>query len=189
MYYEKRKNLTMNLITNTGTSIDWNQVVARCKSATGTTMQYNRKCFPDTQDFKELDRLWQEAGYFYDDPSIEWTNYFSEDFGQEVVDAFQNIVKAKPLMAWVSKIRPGLMAPWHYDAHQKIEEFKKQGNLVRYTCYIQDPQHGHVSVVGESVVYRPVKGSVYQWPTYDAWHCGMNGGLTDKYMFNYWGAQ
>jgi hypothetical protein len=189
MYYEKRKNLTMNLITNTGTSIDWNQVVARCKSATGTTMQYNRKCFPDTQDFKELDRLWQEAGYFYDDPSIEWTNYFSEDFGQEVVDAFQDIVKAKPLMAWVSKIRPGLMAPWHYDAHQKIEEFKKQGNLVRYTCYIQDPQHGHVSVVGESAVYRPVKGSVYQWPTYDAWHCGMNGGLTDKFMFNYWGAQ
>jgi hypothetical protein len=179
----------MNLLTNTNNQIDWETVLKKCKLSTGTTMRYNLECFPDTPEFSELDKLWQNAGYSRNQSSIEWTNYFKEDFGQEVVDVFQNIVQAKPLMAWVSKIRPGHMAPWHYDAHQHIEEFKKQGNLVRYTCYIQEPQHGHISIVGESAIYKPAKGSIYQWPTYDEWHCGINGGLTDKYMFNYWGAQ
>jgi len=179
----------MNLITNTGNLINWDIVVDKCKSSNGTTMQYNYNCFPDTPEFAALDQMWQQAGYTYNNPSIEWTNYFKEDFGEDVVDAFQKIVQAKPLMVWISKIRPGRMAPWHYDAHQNIDEFKKHGNLVRYTCYIQEPQHGHISIVGESSVYRPARGSVYQWLTYDDWHCGMNGGLTDKYMFNYWGAQ
>lgn len=179
----------MNKLTNTNHSIDWDTVVKKCQSATGSTMTYNNNCFPDTPEFSNLDKMWQQAGYLHSESIIEWTNYFAEDFGQEIVDAFSSIVNAKPCMAWVSKIRPGRMAPWHYDAHQKIEEFRKLGNLVRYTCYIQEPQHGHISIVGESAVYRPEKGSIYIWPTYDEWHCGMNGGLTDKYMFNYWGAQ
>ncbi len=177
----------MNFINNTGSLIDWDLVIEQCKKATGNTLRYTPSCFPDTEDFKILDKIWREAGYFHDDPSIGWTNYFPGDFDPSVVDKFKSIVNAEPWMVWISKINPGQMAPWHYDAHQKISELTKLGTPVRFTCYIQEPQHGHISIVGESSVYRPAKGSIYQWPTYDAWHCGMNGGLTDKYMFNYWG--
>lgn len=180
----------MNIIGHTNQLIDWENVIAQCKNSKGNTIQYNPKFFANSDDFKKLDDIWQKAGYFYDDPSIEWTNYFpGNNFDQSVVDKFQSIVQATPWMVWISKISPGQMAPWHYDAHSKIDELLKLGSPVRYTCYIQEPSDGHVSIVGSDCVYRPVKGSIYQWPTYDAWHAGINAGLTDKYMFNYWGYQ
>lgn len=177
----------MKLIANTEDRINWNSVILKCLESKGTTMIYDPSCFPDTQEFRYLDELWQQAGYKYQDNNIEWINYFKEDFGLDVVDTFENIVDVRPLMVWVSRIRPGKMAPWHFDAHKDIEHFKQKGELIRFTCYIQDPQHGHVSIVDNETVYRPAKGNIYQWPKYDAWHCGMNGGLTDKFMFNYWG--
>ena len=179
----------MNLIGNTSTAIDWDTVISKCQQSQGTRLVYNQKCFPKTKDFERLDSLWQTAGYEYDNSSVEWINYFPEDFGKDIVEQFQTIVGANPWMAWISRIRPGKMAPWHFDAHQNLDQLLALGNPVRYTCYIQEPQHGHVSIVGEHSVYRPAKGAIYQWPTYDAWHCGMNGGLVDKYMFNYWGYQ
>lgn len=181
----------MNITGNCANQINWDSVILQLKNKKGNILRYNDKSFnPDLPGFKELDELWQQAGYFHDDPSIEWTNYFpGNDFDQSVVDTFEKIVNAKPFMVWISKITPGQMAPWHFDAHSKIDELLKLGNPVRFTCYIQEPQHGHISIVGDSAVYRPAKGSIYQWPDYNAWHCGMNGGLTDKYMFNYWGYQ
>jgi hypothetical protein len=179
----------MKLIDNTQNQINWDEVIEKLKTCQGTTLNYNTTSFdPSIPGFSELDVLWKEAGYFYDDPSIAWTNFFpGRDFEQSVVDTFASIVNAKPWMVWISKICPGQMAPWHFDAHTKIDEIKALGTPVRFTCYIQNPSHGHVSIVGEDAIYRPAKGSIYQWPTFDAWHCGMNGGLTDKFMFNFWG--
>ena len=179
----------MDLIGNTATQIDWNTVIEHLKTRSGTTLYYNSTSFnPEMSGFTELDKIWQDAGYCYDSPSIEWTNYFPGiDFDQTIVDTFTSIVQAKPWMVWISKIRPGKMAPWHFDAHTKIDEILSLGEPIRFTCYIQDPSHGHISIVDDQCVYRPAKGSIYKWPTYDAWHCGMNGGLTDKYMFNFWG--
>lgn len=179
----------MKLIGNTNNLIDWKEVIEKCCRSNGTYLVYNQRCFPETKDFEQLDSLWQSAGYAYDNSSIEWINYFPEDFGKEIVEQFESIVGAKPWMVWISRIRPGKMAPWHYDAHQKIEEFKQLGNPVRYTCYIQPPHHGHISIVDTTAIYHPEQGSIYQWPNHDAWHCGMNGGLEDKFMFNYWGYQ
>jgi hypothetical protein len=173
----------MRLINNTKSLIDWNQVIQNCKD--GNTLKYNIECFPhDT--FAKLNSIWKDAGYVYNDPCIEWTNYFPS---QDIVDKFQSIVKATAWMAWISRIRPGKMAPWHYDAHSKLADLLKLGTPVRFTCYIQEPQDGHISIVGDHSLYKPEKGSIYQWDSFDDWHCGMNGGLTDKFMFNYWGYQ
>jgi len=175
---------------NTLHLIDWDAVVDQCKDNPGNTLRYNKESFSDTTVFGTLDATWQAAGYQYNDSTIEWTNYFpGKDFDNEVVNIFSGIVNAKPWMVWISKIRPGKMAPWHYDAHTKLNELLKLGTPVRYTCYIQDPHPGHVSIVGDQSVYLPAKGSIFKWSSYDAWHCGMNGGLADKYMFNFWGYQ
>ncbi len=178
----------MTLIGNTENLIDWELIISQCKNSLGNKLLYNHQCFPNTDNFKKLDKIWQEAGYNYNDNSIEWINYFpGKDFSNDIVEKFQSVVGASPWMVWISRIRPGKMAPWHYDAHQNIKELLQLGRPVRYTCYIQEPQAGHVSIVDKTAVYHPVKGSIYQWPSYDAWHCGMNGGLVDKFMFNYWG--
>jgi hypothetical protein len=180
----------MKLIGNTNSLINWDQIIDECLLSKGNKLIYNYNCFPNTDDFKSLDEIWKNAGYAHNTDSIEWINYFPEkNFQKEIVDTFHTIVNAKPWMVWISRIRPGKMAPWHYDAHQNIKELLNLGNPVRYTCYIQDPQPGHISIVDNSAIYHPIKGSIYQWPSYDAWHCGMNGGLVDKFMFNYWGYQ
>jgi hypothetical protein len=175
----------MKYIGNCSDQIDWNTVITKCK--TGSTIHYNLSCFPNTEHFKELDRIWQEAGYQYDDPSIEWINYFAGEFGQEVVDQFAKIVDAKPWMVWISKIKPARMAPLHQDAHSKIDELLSLGSPVRYTCYIQDGCDGHASIVNNVAIYKAKKGDIYEWSHYDAWHAGGNCGLHDKFMFNFWG--
>ena len=178
----------MNIIGHT-TDIDWDVVISQIKDRPGTPLRYNKQSFnKDIPAFAKMDKVWQDAGYQYDDPSIEWINYFpGTDFAESVVTIFRDIVNVQPWMVWISRIRPGKMAPWHFDAHSKLDELTTLGTPVRFTCYIQDPHHGHVSVVNDTAIYRPTKGSIYQWPSYDAWHCGINAGLTDKYMFNYWG--
>jgi hypothetical protein len=179
----------MKLIAQTENQIDWDTVIRQCSLRPGVVLHYNNKSFDDTDPaFAKMNTIWQQAGYVYDDPAIEWINYFpGTDFAESVVPIFRDIVNAQPWMVWVSRIRPGKMAPWHFDAHSKIKEILTLGTPVRYTCYIQEPSNGHVSIVGNKAIYRPTKGSVYQWENYNDWHCGMNGGVTDKYMFNYWG--
>ena len=175
----------MKYIGNCADLIDWDLAVSKCQA--GQTLTYNLNCFPDTEGFKELDAIWQQAGFKYDDPAIEWTNYFAEEFGQGVIDQFAKIVGATPWMVWISKIRPARMAPLHKDAHSKITELLQLGTPVRYTCYIQDPTDGHASIVDNVAIYKAKKGDIYEWPSYDAWHAGGNAGLKDKYMFNFWG--
>lgn len=180
---------SMKLIGNTDSFINWDEVIESIKARPGNALNYNDKSFDRRiDDFAKMDSIWQTAGYKYNDDAIEWINYFPvADFDNSIVETFEKLVRVKPWMVWISRIRPGRMAPWHIDVHSKIDELKSLGTPFRFTCYIQDPSPGHASIVEDTCVYMPKKGSIYQWPSYDAWHCGMNGGLTDKYMFNYWG--
>jgi hypothetical protein len=180
----------MKYISNCGNFIDWDSVLLELKDKPGITLRYNEQTFnKNLKGFDQLAREWEQAGYVYNDSAIEWVNYFpGSDFSNNVVEQFGSIVNAKPWMIWISKIRPGRMAPWHFDAHSKIDELVGK-DVVRYTCYIQKPTFGHVSIVEDVCVYRPNQGDIYQWPSYDSYHCGMNGGYTDKYMFNFWGYQ
>ncbi len=185
-----QKDLIMKLIGNTGEKILWDSVVEQCAKHQGQTLVYNRGSFPNTEDFDKMDQMMQSAGYQYGTDAVEWTNFFpGEHFDQIVADTFAKIVGATPWMVWISRVRPGKMTPWHWDAHQAISEFKKLPNPVRYTCYIQKPHDGHVSIVADTVIYKPEQGSIYQWPTCYSWHAGLNCGYADKYMFNFWGYQ
>lgn len=179
----------MKLIDNCASQINWDKVILDISQRPGNILRYTDQYFDRSNpDFAEMDRVWQNAGYCYNDDAIEWINYFpGSDFDQLVVEQFRQIVDVKPWMVWISRIKPGRMAPWHVDVHSRINELLALGDPVRFTCYIQDPSPGHASIVEDNCIYMPAKGSIYQWPSYDAWHCGMNGGLADKYMFNYWG--
>jgi hypothetical protein len=178
----------MKYIGNCKDIINWDSVLEEIKDKPGTVLHYNEQTF--NKDLKGFDKMafeWANAGYQINDAAIEWINYFpGGDFSISVQEQFQQIVDAEPFMVWISKIKPLRMAPWHFDAHTKIDELKDK-NVVRYTCYIQQPTPGQVSIVEDTCVYMPEQGSIYQWPSHESYHCGMNGGYTDKYMFNYWG--
>lgn len=173
----------MELIGNCSNEIDWDHEISILDN--GVTLVYNDQSFDKSlPQFAEMDRVWREAGYEYNTESIEWTNYFPR---KELIDVFSKIVGLEPWMVWFSKIRPGKMAPWHVDAHSKIDDLLAIGDPKRFTCYVQDPHYAHVSVVEDHCVHLPNKGDIYQWPSYESWHCGVNAGLSDKFMFNYWG--
>lgn len=180
----------MKYIGNCSQEIDWSAVIEKIRSMPGKVMHYNEECFnTNLPGFKELDEKWQAAGYKYNEPSIEWINYFPEEFGQDVVDTFAKIVNAKPWMVWISRINVGRMAPLHIDAHSKLEEVLSLGKPIRFTCFIEKREDslGHISIVGDVAVTGAMQGDIYEWPSYDAWHAGGNGGVTDKFQFNFWG--
>ena len=180
----------MKYISNCSDLIDWDSVLEEISDKPGRVLHFNEQTFNFTlPGFDKMLKEWETAGYKYNDPSIEWINYFpGSEFSMDVQYKFNEIVQAEPFMVWISRIKPGRMAPWHFDAHSRIHELEGK-NIVRYTCYIQKPTFGHVSIVGDSCIYRPNQGDIYQWPSWDVYHCGMNGGYTDKYMFSYWGYQ
>ena len=180
----------MKYISNCNDIINWDNVLDEIVDKHGKVLHYNEKTFDfSLPGFDKMGREWETAGYKFDDPVIEWINYFPDsDFSLDVQHKFRDIVEAEPFMVWISKIKPGRMAPWHFDAHSRISELEGK-TIVRYTCYIQKPTFGHVSIVGDSCIYRPNQGDIYLWPSWDVYHCGMNGGYTDKYMFSYWGYQ
>lgn len=181
----------MQLIGNTGDLIDWDKVIESIKHKSGNLIRYNDYTFtPHFKGFSDMNKMWQDAGYTYDDPCIEWINYFPEEhFDGNISNIFRDLVNVKmqPFMVWISKIKPCRMAPWHFDAHKHIDYVMSIGKPIRYVCYIGKPADGHVSIVKDHFVYKPEQGSVYLWDNYNDFHCGLNGGLSDKYMFNYWG--
>ena len=79
----------MKFIKNCSSQIDWDLAISKCLN--GHPIRYNLNNFPDTPQFRELNDSWQQAGYQYDDPTIEWINYFVDEFGQDVVDEFAKI--------------------------------------------------------------------------------------------------
>lgn len=178
----------MRLIGNCNDIINWDSVIQEIAPKPGTVLHYNDSTFDRTlPGFDKLALEWERAGYKLNDPAIEWINYFpGHDFDISIQNQFESIVKFKPFSAWISRIKPLRMAPWHFDAHSKITTIKDK-NIKRYVCYIEQPSSAHVSIVGDTVIYKPPQGSIYEWNDYNEYHCGMNGGYTDKYLFNYWG--
>lgn len=175
----------MRLIGNTGNKIDWDSVVASLENITAEPNSF--KHYLNDPAFQNLKKLWSQGPYI-DGDVVEWENFYPEDhFDTNIVSVFSEIVNAKPWMVWISRIPPGKMAPWHYDASSKLDRLLELGKPVRFTCYITNPSDGHISVVNNTALHRPDKGSIYKWINYQDWHCGVNAGFVNKYQFNYWG--
>lgn len=179
--------MTCNLTGNCQT-INWQGLVDSLADVQGETRTYGVDFYQNTNgQFDEIIKLWQTAGY---DKSgtVEWINYYpGSHFSQDIVAAFEQFTNTKCIRAWVSKIRPGRYAPYHWDIDDQEEEYLKQGNLVRYTAHPCTPTMGQVLIVENQAFHMEAQGNVYQWPTHRAWHAGGNCSFTPKYLFNYLG--
>lgn len=145
------------------------------------------KNHPEYENFILQDRLSKQAGYDTNG-AIEFRHFKPEvHFDKEFVDIFSDYVKATPLVVFVSEIKPGRMAPWHFDIDPNEEENKKKGQLVRYHLHLSKPSDGHVFIIDKEVFYNIPQGNVYQWTNVSDWHAGTNCGLIPKYLFSFKG--
>jgi hypothetical protein len=132
---------------------------------------------------------WKAAGYDKCD-SVEWINYYpGKHFPTSVIEEFETWSNTTCARSWISRIRPGKMAPLHQDIDDYIEDYLAKGELVRYNVFISKPALGAIFICRNSIHHMLPQGTVLKWDHYLDWHAGTNCGLTDKFMLNYLGVK
>lgn len=147
--------------------------------------------FSDSQQHENLEMYnnWKKWGYI-DNDSIEWINFYPEiDFPVDMLDSLLTALKVKIKHVWVSSIRPGKCIPWHRDIENQEKEWQAEGQLVRYSVFLNDPEPGQFFVVKDQCFHMISKGAVYKWINWADYHLGANCGSEQKYLMHIIGLQ
>lgn len=167
---------------------NWNSIVDEIASKAGDPRTYGVDFYINADGrFNEIINMWKQAGY---DKSgtVEWVNYYpGKDFNKQVVTDFEELVGYTCAKAWISKIRPGMYAPYHWDIDDHEEEYLKQGELKRWSVIVSNSQKGQVFILEDKLFHLEEQGTVIDWPTHRAWHGGGNCSFEPKYMFHFLG--
>jgi hypothetical protein len=171
-------------------NINWAELIAHLETQQGDARTYGVDFYQNKDGrFDEVIELWKSAGYDRSG-TVEWINFYpGKHFDQEIVNNYANTLNIKCIRAWVSKINPGRYAPYHWDIDDNEEEHLKQGDLVRYTTHICEPDLGHIFIVDKQIMFNQPVGATHQWNSYKDWHAGGNCGFTPKYLFNFLGVK
>jgi len=158
----------------------------------GNTPFANRKLFEHptlSHEVEKIGQVWKDAGYLEND-SIEYFIFYpDEHFDQTFIDVLSEKLNARACHAWICSIKPGKCVPWHWDIELKEDEYKKMGNLVRYSIFIDKPQIGKVFVLNDTCFHMIKQGSIYKWTNWKEHHLGFNCGTTEKYLLHFMGVE
>jgi hypothetical protein len=166
---------------------NWLKIIENLTEGSAVTVDPDRWNLDNPEYTKILD-TWKKANFKLD--TIKWTNYYpGKDFTEDVVTYFADVLALKQVhRAWISKIDPGYMAPWHWDVDDNEEEYLKHGTIKRYTVIINQMANGHVLIVGKDYYYNKPDNTIIKWGNYKEWHSSMNGGLESSYLFHILGS-
>lgn len=166
-----------------------NNLIEECKQHVVEPYYGNMDLNPDDlfyEDHLEQKRLADEAGYTAGN-SVEFRHYYpNTHFDNMFINSFESVVGAKCLISFVSEIRPGKCAPWHWDINPWLNEYPK-GDIVRYVCFIDTPKHGQAFMIEDECFYMEKQGNIYKYPSLDSQHAGFNAGLKTKFLFTFTG--
>lgn len=166
----------------------WDEILEEISNREGDPRTYGVDFYINADGrFNEIIEMWKQAGY---DKSgtVEWINYYpGKDFSKQVIIDFEQLVGYKCAKAWISKVRPGCYAPYHWDIDDHEEEYLSQGELKRWSVIVSKSQKGQVFIIEDKVVHLAPQGTVIEWPTHRAWHGGGNCSFEPKYMFHFLG--
>jgi hypothetical protein len=123
--------------------------------------------------------LWESNNF--NTASVRWINYYDT---KEIESKIADELSITPLRSWISCVEPGYMTGYHYDIDDNEQEYLSHGLLKRYTVFISEPAIGHVFILGKDYFINNSIGTIVKWKNHREWHCGMNGGLQNKYMFH-----
>jgi hypothetical protein len=167
---------------------DWQSLIAGLDLDRGDPKTPHKQFYANADGrFNEIITKWTTAGYDKGD-SVEWINYYPEThFSLEVINHFEKWSNSQCARAWISRIRPGKMAPFHQDIDDNIEKYLSKGQLIRFSIFISEPSSGAVFILKDDVYHLQPAGTILQWDDYLDWHAGMNAGFKDKFMFNFIG--
>jgi hypothetical protein len=144
---------------------------------------------PLLKSYQQVIKTWNDADY--DLKNIEWWDYYpGQHFDIKVQEQFSDLVNADPRRVFVSEVFPGCNVPYHWDVEDKEEEWIAVGDeLIRYVCFIDRPQFGHVLILDQECFYNVEQHTVHKWSSYKNYHAGTNCGVRPYYLFHFLGAR
>jgi hypothetical protein len=127
---------------------------------------------------------WKSEGYI-DSDVVEWINFYpKKNFRIEHINKLATFLQLTPKNVWISSIKPGKCVPWHWDIESNASAWMEEGNLVRYTVFIDRPKVGHILIVQKDIFHMIEQGSIYRWNTWNDYHIGVNIGFGQKYVLH-----
>ena len=163
--------------------INWNAVIANLKDGKDITVDPARWNM-NNSEYADILKLWKDSNF--NTNSVKWTNYYdTNDIENEIAET----VGVTVLRSWISCVEPGFMTGYHYDIDDNEQEYLKYGDLKRYSVFMSEPSVGQLFILGSEYHYNKPQGSMLQWENYREWHNGINGSLSNKYMFHLIGYQ
>lgn len=168
-------------------------LINECMQHTVTPFNGNRVLEPNHihyEDFKEQRRLADESGYTQGN-SVEFMHYkIDKHYDENIHEVINQAIDAEVLQSFVSEIRPGKCAPWHWDIPSLSEDPRvtkeySQKDLIRGICFIDKPKPGQAFMVEDECFYMEQQGAIYRYPKLDSWHAGFNAGLSTKFLFTF----
>lgn len=158
--------------------INWDNVTARLKN--GREISPRPELWnTGNPEYKDIYNLWKKNNFNID--VIKWTNFY--DCKEEEAILCDEL-QITPLRSWISCVKPGYMTAPHYDVDDNEAEYKKYGNIKRYSVFISKPSVGHLFILRDEYHFNNPQGTVLKWNHYRDWHNGINGSFEDKFMFH-----
>lgn len=177
-------------VGNCSKFINWNEVIADIENQKPSYIGPSHKEGDPIPGLNEVTDIWNRAGLktSVEGGTVEWDMFLPyTNFDIKIVEQFCEFVGLKNYTScWISRINPARCSPWHWDVHDDEVNLSKRTDIIRYHCHMGLPVHGHVLIVDQTCLYNQPQGEVYKWPSRTTWHCGLNSGLTPKYLFNIW---
>lgn len=158
--------------------IDWNLIISSLKDGRVVTVDPARWNM-NNPEYAEMLNLWKSKNFNTD--SVKWTNFY--EYGDVEAQVAKEL-GIKPLRSWISCVEPGYMTGYHYDIDDNEKEYLTNGDLKRYSVFISEPDVGHLFILDKEYYFNKPQGTVIKWSHYRDWHNGINGGLSNKYMFH-----
>lgn len=175
---------------NTNAVIDWSALIESLEKQEPAYIGPSHSRKDDIPGVTSVLDKWDAAGYVLQSAggTAGWDMFLpKKNFDMKVVDAFSQFVGMQSYnSAWVSRVNPGMVVPYHWDVHDNEEELSKKGPFKRWHCHMSVPGFGHAFFADDKCLYNQEQGAVYEWHDRKLWHGGVNCGLTSKYIFNFW---
>lgn len=158
--------------------INWNTVINNLSNGRVVTVDPARWNM-NNPEYAAMLKLWTDNNF--NTASVKWTNYYdTKDFENEIAEQ----VGVTPLRSWISCVEPGYMTGYHYDIDDNEAEYLTHGEIKRYSVFISNPSVGQLFILGNEYHFSKPQGTVLEWHDYREWHNGINGSLSNKYMFH-----
>lgn len=157
---------------------NWNSIIHELTDGRVVTVDPERWDM-NNPEYKIMLDLWKDSNFNTD--SVKWTNFYNT---KDIEKYIAENLGITPLRSWISCVEPGYMTGYHYDIDDNEKEYLKHGKLKRYSVFISQPSVGQLFVLGHEYHYNKPQGTILEWDNHREWHNGINGSLSNKYMFH-----